>query len=269
MRRMTFKRRRKPMVKWVETKDLLVDSVVLYGPNVGQVGSDQTFVFPLFTDPSDANDKSDVRFDETTASILGVSDWGTAIGALYETGYKCQRALGMLSFAIQQRIESAGASPVVNANNIVVRCGIFCGETDESGVIKNSGDYLLHQSDSWKDRRWLFQRDWLLHNAIGPTTQGGFGNWADTSFIAVADMPRVVWGPPSSEFYQSATSNGRFDIKPKVPVGNEQRLFFAFCAYDSAQGPKAQASMSTSWTLVWRKHSRGLWSRTASRARKT
>lgn len=266
-KRRGMRRRRKP-VKWVETKDSLVQSAKLFGAGGGN-SSASTWFYPLFTNENQPADRADLPFDFTTSEVLGVSDWGTAVGQLYEPGFKLERVVGELQFTIQQRKESAGASPAQGAQNVVVRCGIVIMEVDESGNALNTADYPLHKEGDWKDRRWLWFREWWLHNKYsGLTVTNGGLYFADDVAAAAVDQPRVVWGPTSTVFYPYATG-GHLDLKARVPIGKGQRLFYAFSCWDPAQGPQDISSMATSWTLVWEKRARGLWSKSTRRAQKT
>lgn len=263
-------RRRKPRVVWVETADSLIDQVTIFGP--GASPSLQTFVFPLLADESNANDKADLAFTMKSAGLLGISDWGTALTELYEKGFKATRLVGHLGFALQQRIQSAGASPTVGAVNVLVRAGIFIGEVDENGAIVNAADWRLDSREDWKDRRWLWTREWSLHNRYGGITgtiaSGGPAlTPTDTWAVAAADLPRVIWGHPTNTMYAGTMSNDFFDIKHAGTLAKNQRLFYAYAAWDHAQGPQDITVMATSWTLLRNKRCRALLSPGFKRAR--
>lgn len=251
---------------WVETNDNLRDQIDIYSPSA-KVSNVTTF-WPLLADEGNAADKADLPFDEKSANLLGISNWGTALGEVYQRGWKPVRLVGKLRFAVQQRLAASGATAYAGAQNVMVRAGIFIGEVDENGALTNGEDFPLHTNADWKDRRWLWVREWTLSNIYGGLTAGPGGLYYPVGGgVQAADFPRLVWGPFSTEFYQSHLDNSVFDIRRTGALAKNQRLFYGYASWDPAQGPVDSTGMSTSWNLLYNKTVRALMAPGFRRAR--
>lgn len=171
---------------------------------------------PFFDHELDAPTNADVLASSVTAV-------GGLLPLLEQPGYIPRRIVGRISAGIQvdnyigTDWGGSWAYTSLTPPNIHIHFGIFVDRVDQLGVLQNLAAWNPFD-DSSLQKRWLFERDWWLnsHVAYDAWKAGQFSG----SFTA-----GVPYHPDKTEDYGYLAQSGTVDIKPKVKVGYEERLF--------------------------------------------
>lgn len=241
MRRFSNRRRRR--VLWGDSPAPL-NLQTTYTVAAGAAGfATMNFLQIGRTTVAGADDKWDANFLRESALILGISDWGALQSQLYQNGYRLERFLGNWTWAMgQQYAQAAGADPQMV--NSVVQCGIFVGDVDETGNLLDSANWDMRDTarSAWKTRRWLWHRRWHLSNACAGNSAPGA-----PIYSGLNNNPVAYNGYISNTMYAGSMNNHIIDIKPRVRLGDRQRLFRAVNIFDPAAGNPGTATGEGNW----------------------
>lgn len=126
------------------------------------------------------------------------------LGASLRQSYVLKRIVGQLHCALRQ-----GGNPTTSfVLTAEVRAGLFVDRVDDTGVLQNLNAWDPFQ-ESAKQKRWLWQRSWVLNDSVATASIGG--DYYDF--------------PNSNAEYNSALSNGNIDWKGGARVTYEERPF--------------------------------------------
>lgn len=144
----------------------------------------------------------DEPYNTDTASLSSSTPGG--IGIAIRTGYLLKRVVGQLHIGMAQEDVPEGGTGLVLAE---VRAGLFVDRVDETGSLQNLNAWDPF-TESAKQKRWLWQRSWILQNKVlGATSTRNY------------DFPAT------NAEYNGALSNANIDWKGGARATYEERLF--------------------------------------------
>jgi len=145
-----------------------------------------------------------VPYNESTVPTASSNAGGIALQT--RQGFQVKRIVGSVFIAGAESSLSSVATAIVTA-------GIFVERVDQDGTLQNFQAWNPCLQDS-QQKRWLWQRSWLIGNAAYETgTDGSF----DT--------------PHSNAEYGDIRSGPHVDVKVGARVGYEEALFFCLSGF--------------------------------------
>lgn len=238
---MVFRRRgsfrRKRQVRWVQ--NLL--------PTSHTVLQTQVAVVPTSTLQFFSTDQDIPPDTGHAVGVLATDPVGGIYRQFSDSGYRVERIVGDCWVAMDLISAIAETQASVNWE---VRMGLCVLDYDfASDTYLNEEDWTLgpatnapaelgkaYESES---RRWIWRRNWRLSNYIPDVGEytgyvGGASSWLqpDNNAVIAGDQPDITAYPRKNWEYQNVHMGPHVDIKPRVTVGQGQRLAWRFYACD-------------------------------------